>query len=615
MRKQVHETDFVCNNCLKSYFESFEGMLPLNCDLSTDILLRDQSDEIEKLEQLEKDQWYALNDPIAWAKVELDWEPRWYQVEPLRCTAKRKVLRCGRQIGKSELLAILSLFYPATRANFRTVILCPYQDQVDLIFARIRKFVKRSETLRNPAFKSQDKMNPHEIKFDHPDGESSIFGMTTGARTGQKGDKYRGQTPSLLVVDEMDMLSDATMESVTASLTGAGPIAMLAISSTPTGRHGLFWKYCTRKHLGFKEFHFTAKVSPHWTDELEMLYMDTYSENGYAHEILAEFGEMEVGIFQHKYIDSSLRDYNLNSSDRTGNKIYTIGVDWNRGGIGVHIVIMEYDPATQVYKVVGKEIVDSGQFTQAAAVNRIIELNEKWDPAYIYVDQGDGQYQTEDLQLVGLGDKSTGLHKKVKAIKFGAKIEVIEPVNQEVVKKAVKPFMVELCARRVECGECIFPKSEDTDRGLVGQMRDYEVIRYGRDGQPIYTEENEHTLIAWMLSIYAVIIEFSPLTKTSYSVRVARTGPLGSPEVPALQDHKKKRDLRERAKRLQPTSRLLHPEVLSSKVSSVGAPTRRTSPFGGRALRKRLTPEAPYTDPPERRSWTSRRRRGDWNER
>jgi hypothetical protein len=559
------ERDIICDDCLKFYEGSCEREFSPACQLTTDISVRHKSEVFGQLTEDEQLQYWYLNDAIAWSKVELNWDPRWYQIEPLRCTAKKKVFRMGRQIGKTEVLSILALFDLVTKPNSWVVILCPYQDQVDLVFKRIRAFIQRSELMSNPDFKIRDKMNPHEIEFYHPEGNSWVLGMTAGVRTGQQANKFRGQTPTLLIIDESDMLDDESLESVLASLTGAGPIAAMVVSSTPTGRRGMFWKYCTNKTLDFREFLYTSMVSPYWTPELELFYRETYSENGFAHEFLAEFGEMDVGVFQHKYIELSLQDYSLYNTQPRPGEMYTFGVDWNRKGVGVHVVITGFDFTTSKFRVAAKKIIDAREFTQHRAIAEIAKLNEIWNPEFIYVDEGDGTTQVEALKLWGMQNPGTRLHRKIKGVDFGGKTEIRDPLTKQMVKKSTKQLVVELCARQLERNNCILPKGEDTQTGLVGQIRGYHVARYGREGQPVYTDDNEHTLIAWLLSVYSVVIELTDIAKVQGSNKVAFTGPMGRGESDLIASHKI-REFRERQKRLAPIPRTFDTDFTRSKI-------------------------------------------------
>lgn len=586
-RAATFDIDVICGHCLDEYHETAQDEFAPVCALTSDIQIR-STDGFDRLSEQDQAEYQIYNDSITWALWELDWKPRWYQVAPLRCSARKKVFRMGRQIGKTEILAILALYNIATKANFRVVILCPYQDQVDLIFERLRNFMLKSELLSDPGFRIRDKMNPHEIVFQHEGGRSSVIGITAGIRTGQKGDKARGQTPDLLIIDEADMIDDESLEAILAMLTGRGDGAQMVISSTPTGRRGLYHKWCTNKKMDFKEFYFPSKVSPHWTPEMELFYRESYSENGYAHEFLADFGEMEVGVFQHRFIEESLQVYSVRDTRPQPGMIHSMGVDWNRRGKGVHIIITAYNPVSQDFKVVLKDIVDASEFVQIKAIRRIADLNNIWKPEYIYVDHGDGDTQIEALKTYGMEHPDTGLHRKLVGVDFGSKVVVRDPLTHGFVKKPVKPFMVDLCVRRVEMGMCIMPKSEDNKNGLVGQMRDYTVIRYGRDGQKIYKDEDEHTLIAWMLSIYGIIMELSDIAKVNHATKVAHTGPLGHPEGLDLVANHEVREFRDKKKRLEPQSRKIVTDSMKERVAPLLLNPSGKIDLSGLSIRGRL---------------------------
>jgi hypothetical protein len=117
----------------------------------------------------------GILDPVQWAAETLDWhcldpdgeiwkrknpeeyaewkadhpgEPifgqsryhRPYQADMLRCSARRKVFRIGRQAGKTEAIVVSMLYHLFTKPGlpadegFKIVVLTPYQAQIDIIF-------------------------------------------------------------------------------------------------------------------------------------------------------------------------------------------------------------------------------------------------------------------------------------------------------------------------------------------------------------------------------------------------------------------------------------------------------------------------------------------------
>ena len=139
--------------------------------------------EREKLLQIK-------NDPVLWAKAFVrvsdpitkkigPWIARDYQEEMLRDKSLRKVYRCGRRTGKTETMVIEGLHPTLTRKNFRVLYITPYENQVNLIFMRIREIINDS-----PLIKAEVVRSPYMIEFKNG---SSIMGFTTGAASGSGG--------------------------------------------------------------------------------------------------------------------------------------------------------------------------------------------------------------------------------------------------------------------------------------------------------------------------------------------------------------------------------------------------------------------------------------------
>ena len=83
------------------------------------------------------------------------------------------------------------------------------------------------------------------------------------------------------------------------------------MSSTPTGKRSQFWKACTNPKMGYKEHYHPSTHNPNWCDAMEAEFRTQLSEQGYIHEILAEFGEEETGVFNKDKVDKdkTIDDY------------------------------------------------------------------------------------------------------------------------------------------------------------------------------------------------------------------------------------------------------------------------------------------------------------------
>jgi len=417
------------------------------------------------------------------------------------------------------------MHYAYTNEHTTSLVIAPYKNQVGLIFDRLEYFLSTSPGIK--ASIKRNTKNPYRVELHNG---SKIMGFTSGTRTGAKSTGIRGQDAHAIFLDEADFLGSSDFEVILAIL-ASRPDCYLWASSTPIGKREMYWRWCTDKSLGFKEFHYPSSVSPAWTKETEILERSMYSEQGYNHEFEANFGEEAEGVFLNKFIDVALSKFKLGKIRRNDKSLYTIGVDWNTSEKGTHILVTEWNSELNdgngAYRPVEKIIIAQTEFTQTVACEEIIRLNTKWNPAAIYVDQGFGYAQIEMLHKYGLKHPETGLVQRVKGINFGDKVEIRDPATRQKVKKHIKPFMVNLCVKRLEDGHLMLPEEEDIKHGLVGQMRDYTVIRRSAMGQPIFSDDDDHTLVALMLSIYAATMENSDMVRLNTVPHIAIAGRFG----------------------------------------------------------------------------------------
>ncbi len=99
----------------------------------------------------------------------------------------------------------------------------------------------------------------------------------------------------------------------------------------------------------------------------------------------------------------------------------------------------------------------------------------------------------------------------MKGWQFKNVIEILDPITKEVDRKPMKPFMVNQLQIAFERENMMLSPFDDT---LHKQLIDYEVIRIGQGGVPVYTDKNEHFVDALGLAYLAFVLEFSELTDT-----------------------------------------------------------------------------------------------------
>ena len=127
------------------------------------------------------------------------------------------------------------------------------------------------------------------------------------------------------------------------------------------------------------------------------------------------------------------------------------------------------------------------------------------------------EYLIERLHIHGEEHPETGLKNKVKGFQFKNVLEIMDPINKEVEKKPMKPFMITQLATAFERDSIILSPFDET---IYKQLIDYNVQRISQSGIPIYTSENEHFVDALALAYLAFVLEFPELTNIIKEIEI-----------------------------------------------------------------------------------------------
>jgi len=250
-------------------------------------------------------------DPVLWARAYLrvnnpktkkmePWTARDYQQEMLRDKHTRVVYRLGRRCGKTETMIVGGLHKAATNKLFRILYVTPYENQVNLIFMRMREIIAESPLLKAQVIKMKN--SPYTVEFANG---SVILGFTTGASSGQGAASVRGQRADWIYCDELDYMGDMDYSTV-AAIAGERAEIGITASSTPTGKRGTFWRMCCDPSFGYTEHFHPSMHNPNWCKEMEDQFRAELNDSQYEHEILAEFGTEETGVFNKDKVDAAM---------------------------------------------------------------------------------------------------------------------------------------------------------------------------------------------------------------------------------------------------------------------------------------------------------------------
>jgi hypothetical protein len=453
------------------------------------------------------------------------WVARWYQAEVLRCSSRRKALRISRRSGKTDSVCIEICYYLFTEPGIKIIVAGPQKSHTEEIITRVRDFIKSNPALQSMVLR--DVSAPwYEILIAHgKNGTSRLRGFAAGTKAGGSATGIKGQDADRIYIEEAQYVEETAISKTILPILHTTPSTALVAFSTPNSFRTPFYRMC-EENPQYKEFHYTYKVIPHWkTIEAER---SSFTEEDWETEYLAAWGGTEEGVYKPAYIDRALRVYDYNTIPRSYIWRYCIGTDWNEKH-GTEIVVLGYNTVTGKFQIVEAELVSKTEFTQLAGVNRLLELNKKWKPSFVYIDAGLGTTNYELLRKTAYeqrrpdGDRDTAkLLDTLKKYDAGAAIQIRDPITGERKKTPAKPFMVNASIRMFEQGRIVIPAS---DQVLEKQLRNYIIDRYTPTKVPVYglkePKIGDHRLDALNLAIVAFHLEFDDLHSVNVITDVA----------------------------------------------------------------------------------------------
>lgn len=466
-------------------------------------------------------QLHIAKDSVVWAKNFLEVNPRVYQILILRDPSLRKVLRAGRRLGKTFSMAIQLLHYSYTRNDGRSLVVAPMKTHVELIYQEILRIAQKNDVVMNSILR---KVTSPQFMIQFSNGSTIRF-FTSGMRSGGKSDVARGQEAHLIILDEMDYMHAGDLDALYAMLQKTAedqPDKVLMGASTPTGRRERFWEWCRSER--FQEFWFPSYCNPFFSKEQEDEFREQYSSSGYRHEIEADWGEDSEGVYPRKFVDLAFigPSWDYTPEITSARSFHTIGVDWDKYGAGTNIVVCEvcndnYEDPRMAGKVklAYREEISKSEYTLTKGVDRIVELNQIFNPRHIYVDRGFGEVQVELLRKYGVENPMSKLKERVKGIGFGEAVDVRDPYTKLMIKKEIKPYMVDNLRQFLEREMIVFPES---DEELYMQLISYVVVRTTSTGRPVFEAGGsamDHAHDALMLALLAITQNYGDLNTLS----------------------------------------------------------------------------------------------------
>ena len=223
-------------------------------------------------------------DPVAFAREALDFDPAPWQMEDLRSPAKRLLLNCSRQAGKSTTTAIVALhrgiFYPGSLV----LLVSPSLRQSSELFKKVTGFL---DDLQDRPRMTED----NKLSFALEGGTRVVSLPGTEAT-------IRGfSAPDLVVEDEAARVPDELYYSVRPMLAVSG--GRLILMSTPFGKRGHFFEAWHTPGNDWQRIKIPASRCPRVSQEFLEQERRSIGDWWFAQEYECEFRQTTDSVFRY----------------------------------------------------------------------------------------------------------------------------------------------------------------------------------------------------------------------------------------------------------------------------------------------------------------------------
>jgi hypothetical protein len=230
-------------------------------------------------------------DPVEFARM-LGFEADARQAEVLRSGAKRLLLNCTRQWGKSTVTAIAALHRAWFQAGSLVLVTGPSERQAAEFVRKVRDFVSLLGVRPRG-----DGQNPSVVL---PNG-SRIVGVPSNQTT------VRGfSNASMLIIDEAAHASDRLYLAMRPVLAVSG--GDLWCLSTPNGKRGFFWEAWTKQGEAWTRISVPATECARIPAAFLEEERQTHPDNWFRQEYMCEFVQDFEGLFDMDLVDAAFED-------------------------------------------------------------------------------------------------------------------------------------------------------------------------------------------------------------------------------------------------------------------------------------------------------------------
>ncbi len=237
--------------------------------------------------------WIYTLDPVKFAVERLGLNPDPKQALVLGRSARRGLLNCTRQWGKSTITAVKAVHRAVFEDGSLTVVLTPSARQSGEFVRKAAGFLKRLDIRPRGD-------GDNELSLLFPNG-SRIVGLP-----GAEGTIRGFSAVSLLLIDEAARVSDESYKAASPMrAVGEGDLWLM---STPFGKRGFFWDTWAGPDRRWQRIEAPAPECKRISPDFLAQERESMGDRWFRQEYMCEFVGSDDSLFDRDLIDAALSD-------------------------------------------------------------------------------------------------------------------------------------------------------------------------------------------------------------------------------------------------------------------------------------------------------------------
>lgn len=369
-----------------------------------------------------------------------------WQAEVLQ-SAGNIVLRSGRQVGKSTVIAVKAGEFIANNKDKSVLIVAATERQAGFLFEKTLNYLE--ENYKKLIKGGKDRPTKHLIQLING---SKLYCLPTG----MTGYGIRGLTIHMLIADEAAFIPEAVWGAITPMLATTGGIIILL--STPFGKQGYFYRCFENKK--FTAFHVSSEDCARIDKDFLAEEKKRMSAKEYAQEYLGEFVDDFTQFFQDEIIE---RAFTWEDAQQTIEDKF-LGVDVARMGKDDTVLFpLGMTRSKAMYQIEPERIIKKMRLTEVA--DEIVTEDKRKNFRKIYIDDngiGAGVFdllldnEQTKRKVIGLNNASKSISKRA-----------------EQKKKLLKEDLYNNALAMMENGKLKLLRSDETRQSLRSVQAEY----------------------------------------------------------------------------------------------------------------------------------------------